>query len=163
MNAYTFKLLIIFICLAVAGCGPSNEDHIYEIGKKYTLTTLTLTFNNGSTFRFTQTELDALTDDWFMGNADIQTINNIMQNGMPLDYQFELSDGFEMAFDGNLLEINGTHYLYLALLGDGGGFTGDVISHALRLDPVLDTNRLEELFELAADTDKTPTGAGNVN
>lgn len=150
MNSKSLKLTwIILISLVVASCGPSNEDHIYEIGKKYTLTEFTLNFSNSRTFSFTQAELDALESAWHSTSVDFQTEIYIDQNGTPLRYQLQLSDGFEMAYEGDFLKLQGVHCLHLMFEGDG-----DVFSGVIQLDNVLDVDRLEELFLIAANAEK---------
>ena len=72
-----------------------------------------------------------------------------MQTGTGVDYQLVLSDGFSTEFQGQVLKIGETTFLCLGLLGDGGGFPGDVISHVLELDDALNGDRLEKLLEMA--------------
>lgn len=155
MNSKSLKLAwIILICMAVAGCGPSNEDHIYEIGKKHSLTKFTMDFGNGRVFTFTPTELSALESAWHSTGVDFQTEVYIDQNGTPFEYQLLLSDGFEMNYEGDFLKLQSVHCLHLLFEGDGGGFPGDVYSGVLQLDNVLDVDRLEELFLIATNAEK---------
>ena len=142
------QIWLLFGCIAMAGCGPTNEDHVFGVGKSFTLTKFKLIFATGNSYSFSKAELEQLEQAWSFGNVGVDTTNDIMHNGTRIDYQFALSDGFETAFNGSILKIDGDHYLYLALLGNGGGFPGDVISHVIKLDDVLDDARINELFEL---------------
>ena len=133
-------------CLYILGCGSDNEDHIFDIGGRYGIDALTLKFPSGGTFSFSEVELYLLDNAWDYKNASVDLINDVSR-GAPLTYHIKLSDGFEMEFDGSIREVDGKHFLYLSMLGDGGGFSGDVISHLSQLDDVLDDDRIEQLFE----------------
>lgn len=148
MNLRQKLILAVASCLLAAGCIANNENHLFEIGTQYKLTEFTLSFPAGNTFSFASAELDELNRSWNSANVGINTINAIMQKGAPLNYHLTLSDGFKTEFNGAILKTNGTCYLCLCLLGDAGGFPGDVIPHVIQLEAVLNDKRLNELIEL---------------
>ena len=145
----TVLCLILTTSLLSLGCGSANEAHLFHIGTRFSLTKFTLTFPGGKSFIFNQAELENLDAAWDSCNVDVNTINQIMQTGTGVDYQLVLSDGFSTEFQGQVLKIGETTFLCLGLLGDGGGFPGDVISHVLELDDALNGDRLEKLLEMA--------------
>ena len=151
MNTIQFPRLFLsaILLFAVAGCGPVNEDHFAEIGGAYSLEKFTLTFNGGKLYSFNETEREALAQEWNNGNVPFASINNIVQKGTPLKYHIVFSDQYETGFDGSIATIGGSHYLYLGLLGDAGGFPGDVIPHVIKLDDVMEDEAIDKLFELA--------------
>ena len=137
--------------ITTAGCGPDNEEQLYQIGKDHSITEFVLTFHDGSSYAFTKTESEELTDFWHTpANINHQYLIHIEQKGTDANYQMKLSNDFEMEYEAFLLKENGRHYLSLLLWDDGGGFQADVWSRVLELDNVLDADRLNELYELSA-------------
>ena len=142
------KFWLGFACLVIVGCAPVNDDHIFQIGGKYSLEEFTLTFPTGTIFSFDESERAELDRIWALGNVDFDTVSTIGRTGSRFKYKLALSDGFVTEFDGRILTIDGIHYLHLSLLGDVGGFPGDVIPHVLRLDGAISAARITELFEM---------------
>ena len=76
---------------------------------------------------------------------EINICNTIGRNGTQLKYEYVLDDGFTMKFDAGFGSVDGIDYLDVQLLGNGGGFPGDVYWELIVVDSVFSGGRLAEL------------------
>lgn len=65
-----------------------------------------------------------------------------MVNGLDV-----LNDGFVMGFDASYGTVNGKAYLKVDLLGDGGGFAGDVYWELVDVGNLFSEDRIAEFEE----------------
>ena len=149
MNHLNLRLtfLLVPLLLAFSGCGPGNEAHNSGIGRKYSFTKFTLTNSTGKSFSLNQKELRSLERVWNNTQIpdEINICNTIGRNGTQLKYEYVLDDGFTMKFDAGFGSVDGIDYLDVQLLGNGGGFPGDVYWELIVVDSVFSGGRLAEL------------------
>ena len=147
--AIPFALLLV----AATGCGLGNEAHNSGIGRQYSFTSFTLTNSIGATFSLNEKELRSLESVW--NNAqiadEINICNQIGRNGTQLTYEYVLNDGFRMEFTASFGTVKGNSYLNIELLGNGGGFPGDVYWELVAADNLFSGVRLVELQKWIAE------------
>ena len=149
MNHLILRLsFFLLLSLGVlSGCGPGNEAHNSGIGRKYTFTKFTLTNSTGKSFSLNQKEMKSLERVWNNTHIpdEINICNTIGRNGTKLKYDYALDDGFTMKFDADFGTVDGIDYLDIQLLGNGGGFPGDVYWELVVVDNVFSPERLAKL------------------
>ena len=147
---HAFIAFAIFCCLpAVGGCGPGNDDHNFGIGKRYTFTEFTLANSLGGTFSLSQDELSSLERSWNKSVIadEINICGTVGRTGVPLKYKYVLNDGFVVEFGASYGTVNGKAYLKVDLLGDGGGFAGDVYWELVDVGNLFSEDRIAEFEE----------------
>ena len=145
MNTKLLPVCCLLICI-VGGCFAKNDDHFSGIGNDYFFTSFTLVKLSGGKFTLNSRELESLERVWINSQIadEINICNTIGRTGTQLKYEFILDDGFIAKFDASYGSVNGRSYLNIQLLGDGGGFPGDVYWELVELEDIFSGDRLEE-------------------
>jgi len=148
MNTRLLLACCLLICL-VSGCFSSNDDHYSRIGSDYFFTNFTLAKPTGGTFALNRSELESLERVWFKAQIanEINICNMVNRTGAQMKYEFVLDDGFVAQFDASYGSVDERAYLNIELLGDGGGFPGDVYWELVAVDDIFSEERLAE-FDL---------------
>jgi len=96
-----------------------------------------------------RSELESLERVWFKAQIanEINICNMVNRTGAQMKYEFVLDDGFVAQFDASYGSVDERAYLNIELLGDGGGFPGDVYWELVAVDDIFSEERLAE-FDL---------------
>ena len=142
--------LVVFCANIYTILGTSIDEHVFGIGKKYTFKSLTIENESSEAFEFSTGELTSLEKQWASSRPDNSDLrNNVWHNGAGLHYYFQLSDGFDMAWEVQHLRSGSSTWLHFELRADQGiGFLGEMNTKLIELDTVLSKSRLLRFSEM---------------
>lgn len=132
---------LLFYSLVYSG---GDDAHFFGVGSAYEVASFSFELN-GESFDLNDSELNSLEAEWNKGCFEriSELYDKINSNGVKMEFECLLSDGYRIESECKYAEIEGTPYLQLELVTeDGGGFQPDWNYLRINLENVLPRDRL---------------------